>query len=91
MEILKIGDAEKTEEEKLWKLKVKFHAFLSCAFRLISDEFPEKFGKTIHGSFLNEKTIELTGDVDVFQTEVYERVIEYNGEKETYKIILKKK
>ena len=90
MKLVKIGAKEKTEEDKLWELKVKFHSVLSCAFRLISDKYPEKFGEKVKGAILDEKTIELTGDLDIMKTEVYERVIESDGKKEIYSIILRR-
>ena len=89
MELIKIGNPkEKTEEEKLWELKVKLHTVLSNAFRMLSDEYPEKFGEKINGS-INGEIITLTGDLDIMKPEVYERIIDFNGEKESYKIILK--
>ncbi|MEK6844358.1 MAG: hypothetical protein AABX83_02930 [Nanoarchaeota archaeon] len=89
MELIKINTSkEKTEEEKLWELRVKFHLILSNVFRLLSDEYPEKFGEKINGS-INGETITLTGDLDIMKTEVHEKVIEFNDEKRYYKIILK--
>ncbi len=89
MEFFKIEPSkEKTEEEKLWEQKVKLHAILSNAFRLLSEEYPEKFGEKINGS-INRETIILTGDLDILKSEVYEKVLEFNGEKEKYRIVLK--
>lgn len=89
MELFKIEPSkEKTEEQKIWEQKVKLHAILSNAFRLLSEEYPEKFGEKINGS-INNETIILTGDLDILKSEVHERILDFNGEKEKYKIILK--
>jgi hypothetical protein len=89
MELFEMGDAEKTEQEKFKQTMIKLHTVLSKAFRLIQEEYPEKFGEKINSS-INENIITLTGDIDTFETESYERVIECREEKETYTIILRK-
>ena len=89
--LVKIAPKEKSEEEKLWEISVKSHTILSSAFRLISEEYPEKFGDKISGSFDGNKTITLTGDLDVFKTESYDRFVECDGQKVNYIIILRKK
>lgn len=89
MEFFKIKPSkEKTEEEKLWEHNVKLHTILSNAFRLLSEEYPEKFGEKINGS-INGEIITLTGDLDIMKSEVHERSIDFDGEKKSYKIILK--
>jgi len=89
MEFFKIKPSkEKTEEEKLLEQKVKLHTILSNAFKLLSEEYPEKFGEKINGS-INEETIILTGELDILKSEVYEKVLEFNGKKEKYRIVLK--
>jgi len=88
MELFKIDTSiGKTEEEKLWELRVKSNEILSNAFDLLFDEYPEKFGEKINGS-MNGETIILTGDLDILKSEVHERIIDFNGEKNSYKIIL---
>lgn len=89
MEFFKIEPSkEKTEEEKLWEIVVKQKVILSQAFDLLLEEYPEKFGEKINGSIKGE-IITLIGDFDIMKSEVYEKVIDFNGEKKSYKIILK--
>jgi len=88
MEFIKIVPSkEKTEEEKLWERRVKDNSILSDTFRLLSEEYPEKFGENIKGR-IDGKTIILTGDLDIQKSESYEKVLESNGKKEKYSIIL---
>ncbi len=69
---------------------IKQHTILSHAIQLVTNEYPEKFwsAEKINGS-INKNTIIVTGDLDIFQSEVYEKPIEFKGKKENYKIILK--
>ena len=86
--MLKFAPREKTEEEKQWEIDVKDKSLYSTALRELTEEYPEKFGENINGS-IDGKTIILTGDLDILKSEVYERVLEFNGEKEEYRIVLK--
>ncbi len=82
----------KDEKTKQWEIGVKNHAVLSSAIQLSTNEYPEKFfpAERINGS-VNRDTITVTGDLAIWDTEVHSREIEYAKEKESYKIILKRK
>ncbi len=71
------------------EIAIKQHTVFSCAIQLITHEYPEKFwsAEKISGS-MNDNIIKITGDLDIFNTEVYEKSIEFNGKRENYKIIL---
>lgn len=85
MEFFKIvPQKEKTEEEKLWEQ----NAVLSDAVGLLTEEYPEKFGENIRGR-IDDKTIILSGDLDILKSEAHQRFLGINGEKEKYTIILR--
>jgi len=91
MGMLKFAPKEKTEEEKQWEIDVKNKALYSRALRELTEEYPEKFGEKINFiPLVDEETITLTGNFDIFKTEVYEKILEHDGEKKTYKVILRK-
>ena len=92
MGMLKIAPREKTEEEKQWELDVKNKSLYSTALRELTEEYPEKFGDTINFTPIVEgDIITLTGNFDILENEVYKKVIEYNKEKNTYTVMLRKK
>ena len=92
MEFVKFAPKEKTEEERLWEITVRDKALYSSALRLLTDEYPKKFGDKINFTPLVEgETITLTGNFDILRNEVYHKELEYNGENKTYKIILIKR
>jgi len=72
------------------EINTKQHTALSCAVQLMTNKYSEKFWftKNINGS-IQGNTITIMGDLDIFNSEVYEKVIEFNGKKEKYTIILK--
>ena len=72
------------------QINVKKHTVLSYAVQLITNEYPKKFwfAEKIKGS-IQGNTIIITGDLNIFNSEVYEKIIEFNGKRENYKIILK--
>ena len=89
MGMLKFAPREKTEEGKQWEIDVKDKSLYSTALRELTEEYPEKFGETINFIPVVEgETITLTGNFDIMENEVYHKELEYNGERETYKIIL---
>jgi len=72
------------------EMRIKQHTALSFAVQLMTNEYPEKFyfAEKINGS-IKENTIFITGNLEIFSPEVYEKIIDVNGEKIKYKIILK--
>ena len=69
---------------------MKDRELTSLALRLLTEEYPEKFGEKIEcSSIVREEEIILIGNFDIFETETYKRDIEINGEKKTYTIFLK--
>lgn len=91
MEFVKFAPKEKTEEDRLWEIAVKNKALYSSALRLLTEEYPKKFDDKINFIPVVEgETITLTGNFDILKTEVHKRVIEYNGERKIYTVILRK-
>jgi hypothetical protein len=72
------------------EIAIKQNMALSQAIQFITNEYPEKFffAEKLK-SLIQENIIIITGDLDITKSEVYEKVIEHNGQPETYKIILK--
>ena len=91
MNFIKIGDREKSKEDRLREIEIKGKAILSCAVKLMEDEHYEEFtsAEKINSYFVDEKTIIFTGDFSMGSSKTYEKIIEYNGEKDKYTIILK--
>lgn len=82
-----------TKEEVIWRAQVKANAILSDAVRKITEEQSDRFFSAEHftGKFTNVDEITLIGDFDIFSNaEIHKLEIEYEGEKRTYKIILKR-
>jgi len=77
------------DEEANFKNAVKRQSILSSAVEWITDTYPEKFGQKIHASIDNKNNITITGDLEIFENESYQKDIEYNGQEEKYNIILK--
>ena len=71
------------------EILIKQHTVLSCAIQLITNEYPEKFwfAEKIKGSIQGNNII-IKGDLNLFNSEIYEKIIEFGGQEETYKIIL---
>ena len=79
-------------DNKEWQKAIKDKAIKDFALRTLTEEFPEKFGEVINWSgVIKGETIILTGNFEIFETEVHKKPIEYNEEKKTYTIILKRK
>ena len=72
------------------EIAIKQNMALSQAIQFITNEYPEKFffAEKLNGS-IQENMIIITGDLDIIKSEVYEKIIEHNGQPERYKIILK--
>ena len=83
---------DKQEIDMSKRMAIKEHMVLSSAVQLITNEFPEKFLSSEHISgSINENIITITGNLAIWDAEIHSKEIEYNKEKECYKIILKSK
>lgn len=91
MELIKFNNTkEKTEGEILWETAVRTKEIYSEALRLLTEEYPEKFGEIINfNPVVDEGRVILIGNFEIFETEAYKRVLEIEGEEKTYQIILK--
>ncbi len=77
------------DDEELRDIAVKHHNIISLAIQLLLKEYPKKFGKKVKfKGDLNEEIITLKGNFNIDKKEIYMMDIEYEGEKENYKVIL---
>lgn len=72
------------------EILIKMNTVLSQAVQLITQEYPNKFwsAEKINGS-IKDNIITITGNLDIFDSEVYEKTIDFKGKEDHYKIILR--